>query len=61
MSLHMTREAFLVNQLFALRTFLLGKRALLTIGIRFAMPFHMLVEAGAIKFFFAIGANASQL
>ena len=44
-----------------LRALLLRKRSLLAIFVRFAMPFHMLVEAGAIELLFAIWTNASQL
>ena len=50
-----------MDHLFALRTFLLRKRALLTIGIRFAVPFHMFVKAGTVELAFAIRTQASML
>ena len=56
----MTGERFFVDHLLALRAFLLCKRALLLIRIRFAMPFHMLVEAGAVKLVLAIRTQASM-
>ena len=56
----MTRETFLMNHLLALRTFSFFKRSLLTIGIRFAMPFHMLVKTRPIEFLLAVRAHASK-
>ena len=53
----MTGERFFVDHLLALRASFLREGALLAIRVRFAMKFHMLVEAGAIEFLFAKGAQ----
>ena len=59
----MSRKAFLVNHFLAVWVwaFLLSKRALLLIRIRFAMPFHMLVKTRPIEFLLAVRAQASVL
>ena len=60
MGFHMARETFLVDHLLALRASFLREGALLAIRVRFAMKFHMLVEAGAIEFFFAKSTHTPQ-
>ena len=56
----MTGERFFVDHLLALRASFLREGALLAIRVRFAMKFHMLVEAGAIEFFFAKSTHTPQ-
>ena len=56
----MTGKRFLVDHFFTLRASFLREGPLLAIRVCWAMPFHMLVEAGAINFLLAVLTHAPQ-